>query len=266
MKPPVYDDAWSEEIKAVYRHDMQEIWDSSLQRHIWNQYHNQLEIYQRLVDEHGRGRRLRILDIGCAQATLALLLAEAGHKVLAVDLRKDFLDYAASRRTHGDIGFLCANALAFETEEKFDIVFANQIVEHLVFPLQLLERLRPVLSKSGMLVMTTPNWAYAVSRLPSFKEIGDPARHAEKQFSADADGHFYAYEADELADLFREAGFSNVRVRFFESPFISGHMKLRYAHAIAPLALLKALDRLALSVPIFQKKLAHQLMVTGALP
>jgi len=38
----VYDPAWSE-VKALYRHDIQEIWDPTINRHIWNQYHNQLD-------------------------------------------------------------------------------------------------------------------------------------------------------------------------------------------------------------------------------
>jgi len=42
IKAPVYDPAWSE-VKTLYRHDIQEIWDPTINRHIWNQYHNQLD-------------------------------------------------------------------------------------------------------------------------------------------------------------------------------------------------------------------------------
>ena len=30
MKRPVFDANWSEEIKALYRHDIQEMWDDTL--------------------------------------------------------------------------------------------------------------------------------------------------------------------------------------------------------------------------------------------
>ena len=43
MKPPIFDERWSEEIKELYRHDMQEMWDASINPHMWNQYHNQLD-------------------------------------------------------------------------------------------------------------------------------------------------------------------------------------------------------------------------------
>jgi 2-polyprenyl-3-methyl-5-hydroxy-6-metoxy-1,4-benzoquinol methylase len=78
MRPPVFNPEWSEEVQAVYRHDVREVWDPTIARHVWNQYHNQLDLYLSLAE--GRGR-LNILDIGCAQATLALLLAERGHRV-----------------------------------------------------------------------------------------------------------------------------------------------------------------------------------------
>src|SRR5437764_15435882 len=106
MKPPLFDPGWPEEVQAVYRHDLQEIWNPGIARHIWNQYHNLLNIYLRMAE---RGGRLAILDIGCAQASLALLLAERGHEVWAVDIRQPFLDIAASRYEKVDVHFICGN-------------------------------------------------------------------------------------------------------------------------------------------------------------
>src|SRR3974377_2437936 len=111
MKPPVFDPNWSEELKALYRHDVQEIWDDSLNRHIWNQYHNQLRVYLGLAGLPELTGEKKILDVGCAQGTLALLLAERGHDVTALDLRPSFLDYAQKRYTHGRIRFIAGNAL-----------------------------------------------------------------------------------------------------------------------------------------------------------
>src|SRR5215510_8796449 len=101
MQPPVFNPDWPAEVKALHEHDVQEIWDRTICTNVWNQYHNQIEFYQRLVSRYYRGK-VRILDVGCAQATLAILLAEAGHSVCAVDLRPAFLEYARSRYTHGD--------------------------------------------------------------------------------------------------------------------------------------------------------------------
>jgi 2-polyprenyl-3-methyl-5-hydroxy-6-metoxy-1,4-benzoquinol methylase len=190
MKPPVFDANWPEEVCQLYRHDLQEIWDSTIAIHIWNQYHNQLDLYLELVD---REKRLDILDVGCAQGTLALLLAEKGHRVVAVDLRQQFLDYAASRVETGDIRFVCGNVFDLEFDRNFDLIFANQILEHLVRPVEFTRRLAGWLKPGGRIVITTPNCDYAMNRLPSYSELGDPAAHESSQFTADADEHFFAY-------------------------------------------------------------------------
>jgi SAM-dependent methyltransferase len=246
-------------VQALYRHDLQEIWDRSIAPQIWNQYHNQLDQYLGIAGD----RPLDILDVGCAQGTLALLLAERGHRVTAVDLRPEFLDYARSRQTHGIVTFMQANVLEDEIPGRYDIVFANQLIEHLVYPAQFLARLRKNLRAGGLLVVTTPNGDYLRNQLPSFSELGDPRQWEHLQFTADGDGHFYAYVAEELVALFGAAGFSQVQARFFESPMISGHMKIRHIHGIVPAQLLRGADRLLLALPWLARRLAHQLMVSG---
>jgi 2-polyprenyl-3-methyl-5-hydroxy-6-metoxy-1,4-benzoquinol methylase len=262
VKAPVFDPAWPDEVQALYRHDMREIWDPAIARHIWNQYHNQLDVYAAYASPPS----LDILDVGCAQGTLALVLAERGHRVTAVDLRPHFLAYAQSRRTHGDVRFLQADVLKDELPAHYDLIFANQLVEHLVRPHELVARLRDRLRPGGRLVVTTPNADYVKSDLPTFTALGDASRWEHLQNSADADGHFYAYTAKELKDVFDACGLQRVQARFFESPWISGHMKLRYLHRALPAAVLRALDRFVLALPLARRKLAHQLLVTGVRP
>lgn len=263
MKRPVFNSSWPDEVRAVYRHDLQEIWDPTIAKHVWNQYHNQLEIYLGLA---GKSAPLDILDIGCAQGTLALLLAERGHRVCAVDIRQHFLDYAASRYEHGAVQFVCGNALEMDIFERFDLIFANQIVEHLIHPLEFTKRLAGWLKPGGRLVVTTPNGEYIKNDLPRFSELGDSAKHEDRQFTADGDGHFFAYSAAELVQVFEGSGLKRLTVRYFETPFISGHMKVRYLHTMVPLSILGFCDRLALYLPVAAKRLAHQLMIIGALP
>ena len=259
MKPPVFNPAWSAEVQALYKHDMQEIWDSSIAPQIWNQYHNQLDIYLGIAG----ASPLQILDVGCAQGTLALMLAERGNSVLAVDLRSEFLDYAEARHTDGDVRFMVANVLEEDIPGTYHLIFANQIIEHLVYPDQLLQRLKAKLKPGGRIVITTPNGGYVKNALPSYKELGDPKAWEHMQYTADGDGHFYAYRHEELIEIFRTAGLSGVKASFFESPFISGHMKVRHVHGILPTMLLKALDRLLIAIPGIGRKMTHQLLVTG---
>ena len=262
MNPPVYDSAWPETVQALYRHDMQEMWDRSIALHVWNQYHNQLDYYLDIAGDESK----TILDVGCAQGTLALLLAERGHHVTAVDLRPAFLEYARSRHTHGDIRFLAANVLEDDIPGSYDLIYANQIVEHLVHPEQLLLRMRARLKPGGRLVMTTPNGDYFKNALPSFRQLGNVKDWEHMQHTADSDGHFYAYSREELVELFEAAGFGEIKSIFFESPMISGHMKVRHIHGFVPAAVLRSLDKAIIGTPWLGRRLSHQLMVTGVRP
>ena len=100
-----------------------------------------------------------------------------------MDIRQQFLDYAASRHETGDIRFVCGNAMESEPGGRFDVVFANQMVEHLVYPLKLVGRLASWLKPGGRLVVTTPNGEYFRNSLPHFGDIGDPAQYEARRSS-----------------------------------------------------------------------------------
>jgi len=259
MKKPVFNPSWSDEVKALYDHDMQEMWDASIAPHIYNMYHDELRRYQEIAGTVP----LRILDVGCAQGTLALLLAEAGHQVTALDLRAPYLEYARSRYEKGSISFVEGNVLELDLEGSYDLIFANQILEHLVYPREMISGLMKLLSPGGRFVATTPSFHYLKSRLPSFTSLGDPEQYKDKQFFPDGDGHFFAYTSDELRSIAEQAGLSNVRVTTYASPWITGHMKFRYLHGIVPVSVLRLLDRVLLAIPGLRDIFGYQLMLSG---
>ena len=259
MRPPVFNLNWPDDVQAVYHHDMQEIWDRRIAPHIWIVYHDELRRYMRAAGN----TPLRILDVGCAQGTLALQLAEHGHHVCAMDIRSQFLEYAKSRYEYGDIEFVMANVMEHEWNRRFDLIFANQILEHLVYPVALIQKLSQWLRPGGQIICTTPNANYIKSTLPSFTALGDPAEHAHKQFTADGDGHFFAYTDSELASVMRQGGLHDVHVYPFDTPWITGHMKMRLIQPLFPNRTLRFVDRLVLSVPPISRRLGYQLWAEG---
>lgn len=260
MIKPHYDHDWPDDVKTLYQHDMEEYWDKTLVPNKWNQYRNLLDTYLAMAKTE---TALDILDVGCAQATLALLLAESGHKVCAVDLRQESLDYAQTRYEYGDIRFVQHNVLEVHLNETFDLIYANQLIEHLVYPETMIKRLSAMLKPGGKLVIATPNHSYVVSSHPSFKELGDPKDWEHLQFSADGDGHFYAYTQQELIELFDRCDLNDINAKMFESPFMSGHLKVRFLHRFVPYSMLKKIDHLLLSIPALRRRLSHQLVVSG---
>jgi 2-polyprenyl-3-methyl-5-hydroxy-6-metoxy-1,4-benzoquinol methylase len=261
MKPPVYNPTWDEEAQALFKHDLQEIWDKSISPQVWNQYHNQLDIYINFVSKKGTSQK--VLDVGCAQATMALMLAEQGHEVSAIDIRPEFIEYARSRYTHGDINFIVGNVLDIAIDKQFDIIFANQIIEHLVYPDRLVKRLCSLLKSGGYLVITTPNYFYLKNSLPSYSDLGDVKQYEHLQFTADGDGHFFAYRGDELVQIFGDVNLKSISLDYFESPIISGHMKMRYLHRYIPSSILRLVDQSILSIPKINRYISHQQIISG---
>lgn len=261
MKRPVFDPTWPEEIQEIYRNDLREIWDHDIERHSFHSYQNQLQLYIDIVERY---HAESVLDVGCAQGTLALMLAERGKRVTAVDIRQPFLDYAKTRYEYGDIELLAANVFDRPPLGTFDLVFGNQIIEHLVYPADFLRILTSYVRPGGTVVVSTPNHAYFKSNLPSYTALGDPRAHEHKQFSAGGSGHFFAYTEQELRDASRQAGLDVLEMIYFETPAISGHFFVRFLHRIVPLPLLKLMDRAALRVA--PRTLAHQLCLVARRP
>jgi SAM-dependent methyltransferase len=261
MKRPALDPGWPPEVAEIYRNDLREIWDPEIERHSYHSYQNQLQLYLGLVDRYGAQA---VLDVGCAQGTLALLLAERGKRVTAVDIRPNFLEYARTRYEHGDVRFVTANIFDRPPLGEFDLVFGNQIIEHLVYPVDFLRQLASYAKPGGILVVSTPNHGYFRSRLPSYTELGDPRSHEHRQFSAGGGDHFFAYTPGELASAARGAGLELLDLIHFETPWISGHFLFRFLHRVVPLSMLQRADRLTLEVA--PRRFAHQLCLVARVP
>jgi SAM-dependent methyltransferase len=245
VRRPPYDPAWPAAVAEIYRNDLREMWEPELEPHSYNSYQAQLSLFLKLADSYAARS---ILDIGCAQGTLALLLAESGRRVVGVDIRPEFLKYAQSRYEKGTIEFSPANIMDRPPLGSFDVVFANQILEHVVRPAKFLEVARSYLNPRGIIVVTTPNQEYLRAGLPSYSTLGDPNQYAALENSAGGGDHFFFYTASELGRIAREARLRVISLAYFESPWISGHMKVRYLHRLCPVSWLRAADRLTLAM------------------
>ncbi len=110
--------------------------------------------------------RRRLLDIGCGtgKSTIFMKNALSFHRVYGVDIDDD---YVTAARANGVEALLCnvdQQNLPFE-DRYFDAVFAGEVIEHVLNPDHLLQEIRRVLSKGGLLVVTTPNLASWFNRI-----------------------------------------------------------------------------------------------------
>jgi glycosyltransferase involved in cell wall biosynthesis/2-polyprenyl-3-methyl-5-hydroxy-6-metoxy-1,4-benzoquinol methylase len=106
----------------------------------------------------------RILDIGCSEGILGILLARDGHEVLGIDTDEEAIAYAIGlvekepEEVQQRVQFVVADALeANELPQKhFDTVMLGEVIEHLVQPDKMIEAAMKFLNPGGRLILTTP--------------------------------------------------------------------------------------------------------------
>jgi 2-polyprenyl-3-methyl-5-hydroxy-6-metoxy-1,4-benzoquinol methylase len=153
------------------------------------------------------GAKQRVLDVGAFDGYISEQIAHANNDVVAFDGSQAALDIASSRgvaTAKGDI----AATWPFESGS-FDVVFAGEIIEHLIDTDSFLKECRRMLVQSGRLIVTTPNLASLGRRLMLMfgkNPYIDTALRAEQA------GHVRFFVTESLTLLLRENGFAVRRV------------------------------------------------------
>ncbi len=141
------------------------------------QYHDRIaEAYEGLLGEDFMNRQKlridwicrragagRIVDIGCSQGTVPLLLGRDGAEVTGIDIDPEAIRYAAGRlleepvEVQARVRYLCADFLSVDLREQaYDAVLMTEVLEHLEQPLLFLDKAARLLTSGGRLVVTVP--------------------------------------------------------------------------------------------------------------
>ena len=102
---------------------------------------------------------LRILDIGCGAGLLCEPFTRLGAQVIGIDPSATNI---AAAKLHADKGHLsidyrCTTAEEMDVRERFDIVLAMEVVEHVTDVGVFLNRCAAMLKPGGMMVVSTLN-------------------------------------------------------------------------------------------------------------
>lgn len=104
------------------------------------------------------GKNKTVLDIGCGAGILTNALAKEGHAVYGIDLSPSSLEVAKKHDATQKVSYAVANAYALPFEaEKFDVVCAMDVLEHVEEPSLLISEASRVLKPGGLFFFHTFN-------------------------------------------------------------------------------------------------------------
>lgn len=113
-----------------------------------------------LVDQINFGK---VLDIGCSEGILPILLGRKGIDVLGVDINPGSIEYAQdllskeSPNTTKNVRFICLNILDDNLlVDSFDFVVLGEVIEHFNNPEIIIQKALDFLKPKGKLLITTP--------------------------------------------------------------------------------------------------------------
>ncbi len=105
-----------------------------------------------------------MLDAGCAEGTWMTYWQNQGWRVSGMDINGRAVAQAQALGLEAKVCDLAKDPVPYAAET-FDLVFAGEVIEHLVDTDSFLQELQRVLKPGGRLLLTTPNLASFENRL-----------------------------------------------------------------------------------------------------
>ncbi|QUE32430.1 class I SAM-dependent methyltransferase [Francisella philomiragia] len=133
-----------------------------------------------------------ILDIGCGSGRDAFYFANKGIKVTAIDFSKNIINEAKRINNHSNIEYIVADVKNYNTDEKYDLIWANASLLHLEK-----DKLGEVL-KNIKKMLSTKGCFYSCFKQGNNSEVDDLGRY------------FAYYDEQTLKNIFENLDF-NIR-------------------------------------------------------
>ncbi|BAY21838.1 type 11 methyltransferase [Calothrix sp. NIES-2100] len=155
-------------------------------------------------------RPLRVLDIGCGNGSLSNFIAKNGYEVVGIEESESGVKFAS--HTFPECRFIQGsiyNLPYSELGEKFDIVIASEVIEHLFYPREILRTAKKCLKPNGSLILTTPYHGY-------FKNLVlAVSGKMDKHFTTLWDGgHIKFFSVASMTALLETEEYTNIKFNF----------------------------------------------------
>ncbi|MBK9098368.1 MAG: class I SAM-dependent methyltransferase [bacterium] len=106
--------------------------------------------------------KLNILEVGCSYGYLSYAIKKRQFHIKAIDIASTPIKFA--RENFGDFFYNAdIKEYAKRYNEKFDLIIATEVIEHLENPFEFLKDCKKILNQDGKILLTTPNKDYSKS-------------------------------------------------------------------------------------------------------
>lgn len=145
-------------------------------------YINILSILDQYISTGG----LSVLDLGCGVGSLSFYIASKNNRVVGVDISEKAIAIANESLDvieYGDrVKFFCRKIELLNENNKFDLVLASEILEHIPNDTLVLKKINFYLKNNGILILTVPSSnapLYKYGLLKNFdKSVGHLRRYS----------------------------------------------------------------------------------------
>ena len=168
-----------------------------------NYYENEREDVQKLINPGSR----RILDVGCGKGRLGKILKEKlNAEVWGVEYIEDIASFAAENLDSVISGSI-EDAIFRLPDNYFDTIIFADVLEHLIDPYSVLEKIKSKLSKKGEIVASIPNvrhWSVVKKLLEGDWEY--------QEFGIMDNTHLRFFTRKSIYNMFEKAGYKIIGI------------------------------------------------------
>ena len=143
-----------------------------------------------------------ILEVGCGTGATEKGYAEHSIRWLGVELNHGIHEFCRSKKRN----VLLGDFLDIEFNEKFDVIYASQVLEHINQPKKFIQKCQAILNDGGLIHVDVPNHNSLISNFRKF--LGGKTDYGALR----PPEHMRAYSQKSLDRLFTEHGLKTMTV------------------------------------------------------
>ena len=170
-----------------------------------NKLNQKYAVFDKIKDFNYKAS-MRFLDVGCGEGWALSFFKRKKWEVLGLD----FSDYGCKSHnpdclSHMRVGNIYETLTSLKNEnEKFDVIWLDNVLEHVLDPLSLLQECKGLIKAQGVLVIEVPNDFSHLQQLIYNREI------VSKPFWVAIPDHISYFNSEGVAALCRSAGWETM--------------------------------------------------------